>query len=68
AEPEAWLIEIQSRLGEVTVWQLQLFTKRETEVFILTYSATEDMYEKSKQSFEKSVGTFRFLEPVESKR
>lgn len=68
AEPEAWLIEIQSRLGEVTVWQLQLFTKRDAEVFILTYSATEDMYEKSKQSFEKSVGTFRFLEPADSKR
>jgi hypothetical protein len=68
AEPEAWLIEIQSRLGEVTVWQLQLFTKREGEVFILTYSATEDMYEKSKESFEKSVGTFRFLERAEPKR
>jgi hypothetical protein len=64
AEPEAWLVEVESRLGDVTLRQLQLFTKRAGEVFLLSFLAERGSFVKLEPSVRKSLETFRFLEPA----
>ena len=64
-EPEAWIVEIETRLGSVTVHQVQIFTRNRTKAFILTYSVSGDNYPKYQDVFEKSLESFHLLEPTE---
>jgi len=65
--PETWLVEIVSRVGGVTIQQLQVFTKNNDNAYILTYSAAGDTYTRHRKFFEKSIETFHFLAPSERK-
>ncbi|MBI4603609.1 MAG: hypothetical protein HY721_16780 [Planctomycetes bacterium] len=66
--PEAWLVEMESRLGDVSVRQLQLFTKRDRDVFVLSFSAAGEAFERHKVAFETTIDSFRFLErPAEAR-
>jgi hypothetical protein len=62
--PDVWLVEIDSRLGSISVRQIQLFTRSAEHVVILTYSAMGENYAKYLPSFVKSMESFRFLEPA----
>jgi hypothetical protein len=60
--PDAWLVETESRYGKELTRQLQVFTKRGNDVFLLTYTCSADGFTKNRTSYEKSIETFRFVE------
>jgi hypothetical protein len=62
--PEAWVIEIENKLGSIVVRQIQVFTKRDAEVIVLTYSATLENFKKYEEAIGKSILSFRFLDPA----
>jgi hypothetical protein len=59
--PEAWLIEVQGRLGEVMIHQVQLFARGERAAVVLTYSATAEDYPRFQQAFLKTMESFSFV-------
>lgn len=65
ADPKAWRVEIETRIANVTVHQLQVFARNQNKAFVLTYSVSGDHYANYQQAFEKSLESFRFLEPAE---
>ena len=62
--PEAWVIEIENKLGSIVVRQIQVFTKRDADVIVLTYSATLENFKKYEEAIGKSILSFRFLDPA----
>ena len=61
--PEAWVVEIENKLGNIVVRQIQVFTKRDQDVIVLTYSATVENFKKYEEAIGKSILSFRFLDP-----
>ena len=62
--PEAWVVEIENKLGSIVVRQIQVFAKKDREVIVLTYSATVESFKKYEEAIGKSILSFRFLEPL----
>jgi hypothetical protein len=60
--PETWLVEIASRVGGVSIHQLQVFTKNKDDVYVLTYSAAGNTYKRHSKFFMQSIQTFHFLQ------
>lgn len=58
---QAWLVEIESRLGDVTLHQLQLLARAHENILILTYLATKEQREHYKKAFETSAKSLRVL-------
>jgi hypothetical protein len=59
AEPEAWVVEVESKVGATSVRQLQVFTRSERCVVILSYSATLDSYPRHEEAFAWSLLSYR---------
>ena len=62
--PEAWVVEIENKLGSIVVRQVQVFTKKDRNVIVLTYSATLENFRKYEEAIGRSILTFRFLESL----
>jgi hypothetical protein len=60
-EPETWVVEIESKVGTTSIRQLQVFTKTERCVVILSYSATMDTFPRHEEAFTQSVLSFRAM-------
>lgn len=61
SEP-AWLVETRSRLGDLSLYQVQVFLKRGQEVFIVTYSGGESFWAAQRADVTKSLKSFRFID------
>jgi hypothetical protein len=60
-QPEAWLVEVENKVGTTSVRHVQVFTKTERCAVILSYSATAENYPKYADAFDRSIGSFRAL-------
>ncbi len=58
-----WLVElkIKSRLGNITVQQLQLFVRSKDEVLVLTYSTSEQLWRHYKDSYQTSLSSLTLI-------
>ena len=59
AEPETWAVEIESKVGTTSIRQIQVFTRTERCVIILSYSATVDTFSRHEAAFTQSFLSFR---------
>lgn len=60
--PEAWVLESAAEAAGQKIRQVQLFTKRGDELFVLTYAVPAQAHETVRPSIERSLSSFRFLE------
>lgn len=58
-EPEAWVVEVESKVGTTSIRQIQVFTRTDRCVVILSYSATLDSFPNHEAAFARSVLSFR---------
>ncbi len=67
-KPETWIVESECQAGKETLRQIQVFSKRDDDFFVLTYNTSKENYEAHRELFEKSLSSLRFLEASESPR
>jgi hypothetical protein len=67
SDPEAWVVEVESKVGTTSVRQLQVFTRTERCVVILSYSATVDSFLRHEDAFARSLLSFRTV-PVAAEK
>ncbi len=65
AKPERWIVESECQSDKEFFCRIQVFAKRNDELFVLTYVTPRQNYEAHRASFEKSLDSLRFLEPAE---
>jgi len=61
-QPEAWVVECETEASGQKAHQVQLFTKRGEQLFVLTYTVPSQTHEKHREAIEKCLGSFRLLE------
>ena len=64
---EAWLLEINTRLAGVALYQLQFFTVHDGQAIVFNFSATSDKYFAELDSFLGTLQSLRFGEPATSR-
>ncbi len=60
-----WIFEVRNRIAGSSVRQIQVFTRRDEWVFVLTYSSPENAFGRYEEAFAESIRSLELVDRVD---